>query len=272
MARVFSPTPNVGGGMIDLHCHVLPGIDDGPATIQEALALAGMASAAGIRRIVATPHVSWRYPNDAETVRRLTAELNDRLAQADTEIDVIAGAEIAMTRVPDTPFEELEGLTLGSSRWLLLEPPFAPVAHGLDAIAIDLMQKGFKVLIAHPERCAALQREPSLLGTLVRAGALTSITAGSLSGRFGGQARRFALQMLEEEIAHNVASDAHDTAQRPPAIQSEIDQAGYRDLTDWLTELVPAAILADQEPPPRPSHARPGSARRRGLLSRLRGA
>lgn len=240
--------------MIDLHCHVLPGIDDGPDTIDDSLALARAAAAAGTRTLVATPHVSWRHPNEPDTIARLVREVGARLAGEAIALDIRPGAEIAMTRIVDIDPAELGRLGLGGGPWLLLEPPFTQVATGLDIVAFDLQRRGHRVLLAHPERCPALHREPRLLGSLVRAGVLTSITAGSLAGRFGETVRRFALQLVAEDMVHNVASDAHDDIHRAPGMAAEIEQARLGPLREWLTEEVPAAILAGEETiPPRPT-------------------
>jgi protein-tyrosine phosphatase len=240
-------------GVIDLHCHVLPGIDDGPPTLQAALALAEGAAADGVRAIVATPHVSWRYPNDAATIARARGELVAALGERGLALDVLAGAELAMSRIADIEPDELRRLTLGGGGWLLLEPPFVPSAYGLDAIVFDLQRQGFRIVLAHPERCAAFRRDPGLLASLVEAGALTSITAGSLVGRFGAEVRRFAHALVRDSLAHNVASDAHDTTRRPPALAAELQRAGLAPLGDWLTRLVPEAILAGGAIPPRPA-------------------
>lgn len=258
--------------MIDLHFHVLPAIDDGPATIAESLALVQAAAASGTKTIIATPHVSWRYPNDAETIKHLTDQLNVRLAEEDTMVEVLPGAEIAMTKVGDTGPDELTRLSLGGSKWLLIEPPFAATAPAFDAIVIDLIKRGHGVVIAHPERCQALHRRPETLAELVRAGALTSLTAGSLTGRFGTHVRRFAQRLIDASIVHNIASDAHDIAARPPALAAEIEQAGLGNLREWLTELVPAAILADDPIPPQPAlQAKSPVRQRSGLMGRLLG-
>ncbi len=246
--------------MIDLHCHVLPGIDDGPETIAGSVALARAAAAAGTRTLVATPHVSWRYPNDADTVARLVDELSRRLAAEEVALELLPGAEIAMTRVVDIEPAQLPRLGLGGGPWLLVEPPFTPVATGLDAVILDLQRRGHRILLAHPERCPALHRDPRMLGSLVRAGVLTSITAGSLVGRFGETVRRFALGLARDEMVHNVASDAHDHVNRPPGMSSELQQAGLGPLAEWLTQEVPAAILSGDEIPPRPAVALPGIA------------
>lgn len=238
--------------MIDLHCHVLPGIDDGPETIEGSLALASAAAAAGVKTLVATPHVSWHYPNEAGAISALTDELNGRLASAGVPLDVRPGAEIAVTRLPDIEPSELARLSLGGSAWLLVEPPFTHVATGIDAMLLDVQRAGHRIVLAHPERCAAFQRDPRMLETLVGAGVLTSITAGSLVGRFGDRVRRFALSLVRDGMAHNVASDAHDCERRAPGIAAELAHAGLAPLADWLTEEVPAAILSGREIPPRP--------------------
>jgi len=216
--------------MIDLHSHVLPGIDDGPETIEDSVALARAAVAAGTRTLVATPHVSWSYPNDADTI-----------------------AELAMTRLVDIRSEELSRLSLGGGPWLLVEPPFAAAVTGLDALVFDLQRHGHRVLIAHPERCPAFHRDPGMLREFVNEGILMSITAGSLVGRFGGEVRRFALTLAREGLIHNVTSDTHDTVNRPPGVAAELRAAGLEPLADWLIEQVPAAILSGAEIPPSPT-------------------
>jgi protein-tyrosine phosphatase len=243
--------------LIDLHSHVLPGIDDGPGTIDGSIELARAAAAAGIGTLVATPHVSWHYPNDAGTIAPLVTAVNARLAEEGIELEVLAGAEIAMTRVAELEPEELSRLGLGGGSWLLVEPPFTPVAMGLDAIILDLVHAGRRVLLAHPERCPALHRDPEMLRGLVRAGVLTSVTAGSLVGRFGGEARRFALELAREGMMHNVASDAHDATHRRPGIAAELERAGLGPLTGWLTQEVPQAILDGEQIPAQPDVALP---------------
>jgi protein-tyrosine phosphatase len=238
--------------MLDLHSHVLPGIDDGPETIEGSLELARAAAAAGTRVLVATPHVSWSYPNDADTISSLVDELNTRLIAEGVDLEVRPGAEIAMTRVIDIAPAELPRLRLGAGPWLLVEPPFTPTVTGLDALVRALQHQGHRVLLAHPERCQAFHRDPEMLSSLVRAGVLTSITAGSLIGSFGGEVRRFALSLAREGLIHNVASDTHDTARRPPGVAAELRQAGLEPLAEWLTEQVPAAILSGEEIQPKP--------------------
>jgi protein-tyrosine phosphatase len=250
--------------VIDLHCHLLPGIDDGPETVTESIALARAVAQTDVRTLVATPHVSRRYHNDPDTIARLVDELSTRLVAEQVALEVRPGAEIAVTHLADIDPAQLPRLGLGGGPWLLVEPPFTQMASNLDAILLDLQRRGHRILLAHPERCPAFHRDPLMLGSLVRTGVLTSITAGSLVGRFGESVRRFALQLAQDGMLHNVASDAHDHIHRPPGMVSELRQAGLGPLAEWLTLEVPAAILDDDEIPPRPSVALPsvGTSRR----------
>jgi protein-tyrosine phosphatase len=246
--------------VIDLHCHVLPGIDDGPATIDGSLDLARAAAASGIRTIVATPHVSRRYRNESGEIARMTEGLNERLQEEGIAVEVRRGAEVAASRVTDLDAAELSRLRLGDGAWLLLEPSLTRPAGDLETVVAELRRGGHRILLAHPERCMAFHRDPLLLEQLVHAGALTSVTAASLTGRFGEHVRRFALGLAGQGLIHNVVSDAHDCAKRPPSIARELDQTGLAPLTDWLTRAVPAAILAGEEVPPRPADVELGAA------------
>lgn len=256
--------------MIDLHCHALPGIDDGPETIEGSLELMQAARAAGIDSVVATPHVNSRTPNHADTIAALTAQLNEQLVQEQIDVNVIPGAEIAMTYLAELDPAELARLTLGGGGWLLIEPPFTPVATGLEGLVIGLLRQGHSVVLAHPERCPALQRDREVVRRLADAGVLMSITAGSLVGRFGSEVRRFALELARAGLIHNVTSDAHNANRRRPGLLEEIEQAGLAPLADWLTQAVPAAILSGTEIPQPPSRAfeRSRQPRRRWHLRR----
>jgi protein-tyrosine phosphatase len=239
--------------MIDLHVHALPGIDDGPESIEGSVALSRAAANAGIATVVATPHVSPRYPNDAETIDRLVGELRERLASEQIALDVHGGAEVATTLLPKLEATERERLCLGNGPWMLLESPHSVQAASIAPSVRELQDSGIRVLLAHPERAPMFHRNPELLAELVGKGALTSITAGSLVGRFGNRVRRFTLELLGAEMVHSVASDSHDRYHRPPSLASELEQAGITQLADWLTDEVPAAILEGAEIPQRPS-------------------
>jgi protein-tyrosine phosphatase len=254
--------------VIDLHCHILPGVDDGPQTMAGTLEMARAHVDAGVRRVAATPHVSWDMPTRAVAVSEGVAAVNAALAGAAIDLEVVTGGEVALTRVMDLDDEELNGLRLGGGPWLLLEAPLSSAAAGIDLVVDQLQVRGHKVLLAHPERCPAFHRAPERLAELVAGGALTSITAGALVGRFGSTVARFAHRLAHAGLIHSVASDAHDTRRRPPGLRREVEEAGYREHVDWWCTHVPAAILACDPIPPGPPPPEPP--RRRGLADVLR--
>jgi len=244
--------------VIDVHFHLLPGIDDGPGHLGGSVELAQAAVAAGVEVIVATPHVSPEYPNRPEAIERLAGRVVERLAKAGVDVEVHAAGELAAGAVSELTGAQLRALTLGAGRWLLLECPFAQDAQAFEAVARRLQGRGFEILLAHPERSAPFQREPERIAALVAEGMLCSITAGSLVGRFGETPRSTALALADAGLVHNVASDAHNTGRRPPGTREQIGAAGLGELTDWLTVEVPRAMLDGGEVPPRPE-ARAGA-------------
>jgi protein-tyrosine phosphatase len=249
--------------VIDLHCHVLPGIDDGPATLEDSLALCRAAAASGTRTIVATPHVSWDWPKvDSQVVADGVARVNEAIAAEGLDLEVRPGAEVAMTRAGDLPDEELVALRLGGGPYLLVECPYSPAAAGFDAILHGLAGRGHRILLAHPERCPAFQRDRARLRAFVDADMLTSITAGAFVGRFGRGIKAFARELLDEGLVHDIASDGHGAGpQRPPTIGPELEEAGLGDRADWHARVVPLAILDGTPLPPAP----PPPGRPRGL-------
>ena len=255
--------------MIDLHSHILPGLDDGPRTMAGSLDLARAAVDTGTTTILATPHINDYARIDPPLIAATLEELRAALAEADIPLEVLPGGEIAIWRLVDLDDETLRGLALGGGPYLLVESPFSPAVGDFEPMVLDLHARGFRVLLAHPERCPAFQREPARLEHLVEAGVLLQITAGSMAGAFGSTVRRFTTAMLREGVAHVVASDAHDHVQRPPGLKIgfpavERDLPGIVHHARWLTEVVPRAVLDGAPLPPRPPLPRPA-----GLLRRL---
>lgn len=257
--------------MIDLHTHVLPGIDDGPATVEGSIELARMAAADGTTLLVATPHVTWDLPNnDAARIAAAVEALEAELERAGVEIALRTGGELAISRANELSDNELRGLRLGGGDWLLAECPLSSVATGFDSALHTLAGRGHRILLAHPERSPVLQKDPELLRGFVRNGMLTSITAGALTGAFGSTVKRFALWMIEEDLVHSVASDAHDARRRPPGMRAalaagETELPGFAERAEWLTVSVPRAILDGGPVPDAPG---PVPKRRRGLFRR----
>jgi protein-tyrosine phosphatase len=246
--------------MIDLHCHLLPAIDDGPGTIDESIAMARAHVDAGVRCVACTPHVDWTSPNKAQVIAERVDELRVALAGQGIDLQVVPGGEVGLTRAIETDAEELSALRLGGGPWLLLEAPLG-VHVGIDTAVSMVAMRGHRILLAHPERCPAFHRDLDALTRLVDQGVLCQATATALTGQFGRTVQRVATRMVEAGLIHVVASDAHDDRRRPPGLREHVEQAGFGHLTSWLTEDVPAAILAGGAIPARP--AAPAPARRR---------
>jgi protein-tyrosine phosphatase len=253
--------------MIDLHTHLLPSLDDGPATIDGSVALAQAMVEAGTEVVVATPHVSTRYPTRRADIAAAAVQLREALVTAAVKLDVREGAELELFHTRDMSDEELRELRIGGRRWLLVEPPLSPAAGSPVAEIEGLLARGHHVLLAHVERCAALRRSPDGLRHLVRTGVLVSVTASSLTGGFGRSAQQFAQALVRERLVHNITSDAHDVEARPPAMAGHLRTAAadlrqLRTQRDWLTGPAAAAILAGSALPPRPRGSLHGTVRR----------
>jgi protein-tyrosine phosphatase len=250
--------------VIDLHAHILPGLDDGPATPEAAVAMARAAAAAGTRAIATTCHINHGFGLGPADLGAARAALAERLAAEGVELELLAGGEIAPERLPDLDDEALRALALGGGPYVLLECPFSPVGAGMDMMVADLQRRGFGVVLAHPERSPSFQREPARLAALVERGALAQITTGSLAGTFGDTARRAAEDMLRRSLVHVLASDAHGAVHRPPDLRAAGDALDERQAA-WMTGAAPAAIIAGRPLPERPPPPRP-----RGVRARLR--
>jgi protein-tyrosine phosphatase len=258
--------------VIDLHCHVIPGVDDGPASIEASLALCRAAVAAGTTRIIATPHVNWRYPDvDADAVHGGVAVVNAAVAEASIELDVDAGAEIAVSRVEDLSDDEIVLLRLGEGPYSLIECPHqggAPAA--IEEMLRRFAKRGHRIVLAHPERCPVFQSDRRLLPALIETGMLCCITARALTDDFGSRAGRYAWELMESGQVHAIASDAHDALRRPPDLVPALDRAGLNDLQiEHFARTAPEAIV-NGAPVPRPPRVARQPSRRWSLNRRSR--
>jgi protein-tyrosine phosphatase len=228
-------------------------VDDGPRTAGEAEALLRAAALDGTRTVVATPHCSSRFPTRPEDIEAAAGRLRA------ASVELLTGAEVTHEMALQLPDETLRRLTLGDSRCLLLESPLEPVVGpGLERCVEELQARGYRVLLAHPERAPAFQGRPDRLRALVAGGALCSITAAALAGGFGDAARWYGLELLRDGLAHSVDSDAHHAQLRPPGLRAGLAAAAaalpaVAARADWYANAVPAALLGDLPLPPHAS-------------------
>lgn len=210
--------------MIDLHCHMLPGIDDGARNMVDALGMARMAVKEGTTSVVLTPHVyDGVYKNPLSEVIPVYHQLKVALAEADLPLTLHLGGEVHMSEhVPDL-LERGELPFVGQyngERIVLLEMPHGFVPAGAVKFVEWLRSKSIRPLIAHPERNKDVMRSPEKLNPFVALGCGLQVTAGSLTGNFGAQAQRLSWQILERNLCFCVASDGHNQAARPPVLKS----------------------------------------------------
>lgn len=235
--------------MIDLHAHVLPGLDHGPRDWEESLAMCRIAVEDGIRTLAATPHVSEEFPNRRERIEAAVVELRGRLAAAGIPLEVAVGGDYRarLDLSPETV------LTLGGNgRYFLLEFPYEALPPDADAVVRTLLARGLTPIVTHPERTASLQREWRCLEPLVREGAVVQVTAGSLLGNFGRAAANTAYRFLREGWVHLLASDAHWSRTRVPRLAAGCEAASRvvgAAAAAALVEAHPRAILEGRDVP-----------------------
>jgi protein-tyrosine phosphatase len=258
--------------VIDLHNHLLPGIDDGAKKLEETLQFLRIARQDGISTVVATPHMKpGVYDNTRDAILQRVAMVREAQKGDEAEgVELLPGAEVYFTA--DLPERARAGslMTVGDrGRYLLLELPYQQIPLGVDDMIFKLRLAGLTPIMAHPERVAYYLEDLERLAASVRIGALTQVTASSITGRFGERAQTYAREMLSRNLVHVLASDSHDVRYRPPvlaeAVRAISELVGEASASRMVRD-IPAAILAGKEveipevrPPSRP-----------GLLGRLR--
>ena len=231
--------------MVDLHCHLLPGIDDGPETLAEALAMARLAAAEGIVRAVVTPHLHvGRWDNDRARIEAATAAYREALDAAGIALEIGYAAEVRADYAILPLIEEGRVPFLGSlgaHQVMLLEFPHGNVPVGSEKLVDWLLAHGVRPMIAHPERNKDLMRDPARLTPFTSAGCLVQITADALHGGFGERSRELAVEFLERGWVSVIASDAHDCEARPPRIlpglaiaRELVGEAAAREMVEGL--------------------------------------
>lgn len=235
--------------MIDIHCHILPGLDDGPQTEQQSLAMCELAAADGIKTIVATPHTgNGEYLSPAKDVRKGVEKLNKLLKKKEINLTILPGhdAYIQLRLIED--IKQGKVLTINDAKkYIILELPAQSVPFYVEEFIIKLKSNGITGIISHPERNDQIQKDTRALKRLVAAGALAQITALSLTGGFGNPAQKTAQTLLKQRLAHIIASDAHSKDMRPPVLSEAVKEAsriiGERNAWD-MAHTTPLEIIS----------------------------
>jgi protein-tyrosine phosphatase len=252
-------------GYVDLHAHVLPGIDDGPADTHGSLAMLHAAAAAGIGTIAVTPHLRSDFPDVRVTeIAGRTQQLRQAGEMAGIDIRIVSGAEVSLLWALEASDEQLALATYAQRGIdLLIETPTLSVI-GLESLLYRLRAKGLRVTLAHPERSVDFQRHPDRLVELVRQGVLLQVNAETLlKGGRRSDAQRLGRHLCLEGLAHALASDGHRASAWRP-VTCLADAVGVAatlvgpDRTHWMTQTAPAAIIAgaDLPDPPTPRISR----------------
>jgi len=235
--------------MIDIHHHCLPGVDDGPATLDEAVAMCRMSADEGIETIVATPHVlrgRWKTWRPLE----LSTRLEELRAAVGDSPRLVMGSEAFFTHdVADVLAANDAIIPLARGRYVLIEFAANNVPPNIEQPLYRMQLGGWTPIVAHPERNIVFQAKPELLVSMIEAGARMQITAGSLLGEFGPAAQTACETWIGCGLVHFVATDAHNTSKRPPAARAAV--ARLREIAgdataDALTVKNPQAVVENE--------------------------
>jgi protein-tyrosine phosphatase len=238
--------------VIDLHCHILPGLDDGAVDLDDSVAMARQAAADRIAAICATPHIRHDHDVLTEEIGARVAELNAELDRRRVPVSVHAGGEVAETIVERLDEDELRQVALGDGSWILLEPAPGPLSESLEARVEYLAARGHRCLIAHPERHFA-DDLAERLARVVAAGALVQATAAHLLQE---ETVPLMLELAGRGLIHVLGSDAHSSrfgrpAEISPALRALREVEPIASHLDWVARTGPRAIVAggEVEPP-----------------------
>jgi protein-tyrosine phosphatase len=253
--------------MIDLHAHVLAGIDDGPPDVAGSLDFARAAAAQGTTVLAATPHLRSDFPLvDVYRLGEWCADLNAQLPD-DLNLEVVPGSEVDLLWAQEASDGELQLASFGQRGTdLLIETPYGLIPDNFEEMLFQVSVRGYRVLLAHPERNQTFQRDPERLKRIADRGVLVQITLPSVLAREkSSRSRRLAFELVREGMAHNLASDSHSSGRfRPPLLRAAVrafDEFAPS-YAEWMVTDAPSAILAGA-PLPRPPRVPPP--RKRGL-------
>ncbi len=231
--------------MIDIHCHILPGIDDGPSGIGESIQMARIAVEDGITTIVATPHVKDTV-HPASAIEKRVADLNGHLQALDIPLKVLPGADVNAFLNPSL----MKDYTIGETNYILIEFPHTHIPQNAKDILFNISLQGLLPIITHPERNASVIKNPDFLFELLYANVLVQLTAESLTGEFGPDVRECALYLLSRGAVGCIATDAHSCGWRPPVLSEGVKVAAGVIGMERALQLVvanPEAVITGRE-------------------------
>jgi protein-tyrosine phosphatase len=258
--------------MIDLHNHILPGLDDGARTSEESMQMCRISYRDGVRTIVATPHTLGSYENDRSAIVSKVRELNEAIAECglqnaecgvekdsnsairipNSEFRILPGADVHLCERTLLHFDQGRLTTINDGgRFLLIEFPSQGIPHRAEEVLFQLMARGIIPVITHPERNLGIGQNPKRYYEMIRAGCLGQVTAMSVTGEFGPKVRKVAEQLLTNRLVHFIASDAHSANGRPPVLSSAVRVVerllGEEEARRMVTEY-PQAVLEGIRP------------------------
>jgi protein-tyrosine phosphatase len=242
--------------MIDLHSHLLPGLDDGPRDEAGSVALAAEARAAGVRVMAATPHLRRDFPGvQVSELAERVAALQARLTAEGIDLEIVSGGEVDVLWAQNVDDATLRAATYGGRGTdLLVETPYGELPDLFEDLLFQIRVRGFRVLLAHPERNASFQKDPDRLARLVDQDVLVQLTAASVAS--GGRPGRTARRLLAEGRAHVIAGDLHRAGGGRASLHAALAAVGDGDRARWMVTDAPAAILAGRPLPPPPEPPR----------------
>jgi len=254
--------------MIDLHSHILYDLDDGAEVLEESIEMCRISYHDGIRTIVATPHIlEGIHENDRSTILNRLQELNEAIKKFEvknldpmtqlpndsiTELEILPGADVHFSSDMLQRYEEGEIVTVNDQgRYLMVEFEFQGIPYKAEEVLFQLLTKGIVPIISHPERNMEIGKNPKRYYEMIRMGCLGQVTAMSLTGGFGSEAKRIAEKLLKNRLVHFIASDAHSINRRPPLLSSGVKAAGKivgkEEAQKMVTEY-PQAIIEGKRP------------------------
>lgn len=238
--------------MIDLHCHILPGIDDGPESLNESIEMCRIAVNDGISKLVGTPHYIYgKYNNDRgkimEELKRLQASLDDE----GIPLTLCPGCEIRLDLNLVERIKAGELLTINDSgRHIILELPNEALPQNIEEIISSFIFAGIVPIIGHPERNQVIRNNPEVIYRLVGLGALTQLTSASLTGLFGSEIKKFSIFLLKHKLAHTLITDAHSSKRRRPVLSEGLESLKEivgEEAARRMVEAIPEKILNGED-------------------------